>query len=309
MSMIRRKIKIENLFSNKNQNNINYLNKNTDINTGIFGQGSHEPSVNRIKAEYETITNGSHNTFIVLGRDRPNSLASGYGNKGATSCGAIDIVVGMGVAGRQTDDNNEPFFVNPNFKSDAARIYISQMTDIDDNFYIKSNKKSKAKSAIGIKADDIRIIGREKIKLVTGTDKYNSQNSDIESQFGGIELIAGNSEDELQPLVLGDNLKEYLIHLNNKLDTFYNVFFNFYKSQSDFNQQVAEHTHHSPFFGIPTLLNPNLYISDTMRSVENYINIDLATLFFKNNMSSMENKYLLSMASNKYILSPRNKTN
>ena len=309
MSISRRKLKIENLFSDKNNNNINYLNNNTDINTGIFGQGSSEPAVNRIKAEYETITNGSHNTYIILGRDRPNSLASGYGNKGATSCGAIDIVVGMGVAGRQTDDNNEPFFVNPNFKSDAARIYISQMTDIDDNFYIKSDKKSKAKSAIGIKADDIRIVAREKIKLVTGTDKYNSQNCDIETQFGGIELIAGNSEDQLQPLVLGDNLKEYLIHLNNKIDTFYNVFFNFYKSQTDFNQQVAEHTHHSPFFAKPTLLSPNLYISDSMRSVENYINIDLATLFFKNNMSSMENKYLLSMASDKYILSPRNKTN
>lgn len=296
-------------FSEINQQSIDRLNQTSDINTGMFGQGSYEPVVKRINAEHEKVLNGTVNSFIVFGKDRNKSLASGFSSKNASGCSALDLVVGTGIKSNDKDENEKTFFINPNFRTDSARIYISQLTNIDDNFYIKTNNKAEAKSGIGIKADHVRIIGREKIKLVTGTDKYNSLNGDIESQYGGIELIAGNSEENLQPLVLGENLKEYLIYLNDKIEKFYNVFYNFYKSQSDFNEQVSKHTHHSPFYGQPTLRNANIAISDTLTSIENMINVDMATFFWKHNKASMENKYLLAKASNKYILSERNKTN
>jgi len=51
--------------------------------------------------------------------------------------------------------DQRPVTVDPSFSKDAARIYISQKTDIDDNFKIKQGNvgKAKARSAIGMKAD------------------------------------------------------------------------------------------------------------------------------------------------------------
>lgn len=60
--------------------------------------------------------------------------------------------------------------VDNSFQTDAARIYISQLTDIDANFGIDPGKTGymKERSGIGIKADGVRVIGREGIKLITG---------------------------------------------------------------------------------------------------------------------------------------------
>ena len=53
-----------------------------------------EPIPKFIPAPCETIFEGSNNSYIILGRDRPNSLSSGYGGKGNTQAGSIDIVFG-----------------------------------------------------------------------------------------------------------------------------------------------------------------------------------------------------------------------
>lgn len=295
-------------FSEKNTQSLAEVARKSDINTGMFGQASFQPVKKRIKSENETVIAGTTNSFIILGNDRPNSIASGYGSKNASDCAMIDLCVGTGLS-KENDNNDETYFINSNFKTDAARIYISQLTDIDKNFYIKTKDNTENKSGIGLKADHVRIIAREKIKLITGTDTQNSLKGDIKFQYGGIELIAGNSEKNLQPLVLGENLKEYLVHLNKKIDTFYNVFFKFYQTQSEFNETVASHTHTSPFFAHPTLLSPNLFISEGMRSIENLIDVDMGTFFWKYGMNSMEEKFLVSEGSSKYILSSWNKTN
>ena len=53
-----------------------------------------EPIPKFIPAACEKIIQGDNNNYIILGRDRPNSLSSGYGGKGNTQAGMIDIVVG-----------------------------------------------------------------------------------------------------------------------------------------------------------------------------------------------------------------------
>ena len=76
-----------------------------------------------------------NNSWIVLGRDRNASRMSGYGGKGDTQCASIDIVAGrMGSEVEAFDADGESLFINPSFKKDAARIYISQKTDIDKYF-------------------------------------------------------------------------------------------------------------------------------------------------------------------------------
>ena len=150
-------------------------------------------------APSERVEKGQNNTWIILGRDRNMGFASGYGGKGHTRAGAIDIVVGL-----QGWDPVHGEVVEKNFGSmandktgDAARIYISQRADIDQYFDIcdGSMGPSKAMSAIGIKADSVRIMGRKGIKIVTGQapQQKTSLNGELPAQFG-IDLIAGNRD-------------------------------------------------------------------------------------------------------------------
>ena len=150
-------------------------------------------------APCERVEKGQNNTWIILGRDRDKGWASGYGGKGHTRAGAIDIVAGL-----QGWDPEHDKVVEKNFGSmandkpgDAARIYISQRADIDQYFDIcdGSMGPSKAMSAIGIKADSVRIMGRKGIKIVTGQapQQKTSLGGKLPAQFG-IDLIAGNRD-------------------------------------------------------------------------------------------------------------------
>ena len=124
---------------------------------------------------------------------------------------------------------------HPGIAMDAARIYISQMTDVDENFlitqststtgipqfdpldYRSDKKKTVPTSAIVLKADKLRFHSRQDIKIVTGGQKelYNSQGNRITTN-SGIHLIAENGLDKnlkpllQQPMVLGNNLVKVL---------------------------------------------------------------------------------------------------
>ena len=98
---------------------------------------------------------------------------------------------------------------------DAARIYISQRSDIDSPEYFNLAAGTVGNpsntSAIAIKADSVRVIGREGIKLVTGGDTYSGASGFlIKDKIPGIDLIAGNDDSGLEPLVKGDKLVEAL---------------------------------------------------------------------------------------------------
>jgi hypothetical protein len=208
---------------NRNNNNKTYSKwtgdnsspENTEarsIGGGILGDEFIEPVPQRIKAKHERVIANSNNAWIVLGRDRPASLASGYGAKGVNGAGCIDLCVGM-MAGSQTGPK-QTTKVHPNFASDAARIYISQKTDIDENFGLDDGIRqkiregsTKGRSGVGIKADGVRIVARSNgIKLVTGKGKFlntgatGEKDSKGETVFptdeGTIELIVGNDTTE-----------------------------------------------------------------------------------------------------------------
>ncbi|HAW79923.1 MAG TPA: hypothetical protein DCX27_09565, partial [Balneola sp.] len=99
-------------------------------------------------------------------------------------------------------------FLNPDPILDAATIYLSQKTDIDRNFHINTGGRygaPKGRSAALIKADCIRLVGREGVKIVTGTDKKNSLGKPITKPIG-IELIAGNDTSDMQPIAKGKSV-------------------------------------------------------------------------------------------------------
>jgi hypothetical protein len=270
---------------------------------GVFCSHIQEPTPNYINATSENVTQHG-NSWIVLGRDRPASRASGYGGQGHTQASSIDIVVGRGAPVPNHGAN-----VDPSFSNDAARIYISQKTDIDDNFRIVNGGmgSSHAKSGIGIKADAVRIIGTEGIKLVTRTTATNSKGGSATPS--GIELIAVNDEEGLQPMIRGQNMVEALSDLEKRINDLSAVVLNFLKTQTSFNSSITAHTHVStPVVGGPTTPSIELIpagINATLESAEAMVDN------FKGRMNTnilWHNKYLNPMSS-KYICSKYNKVN
>lgn len=213
---------------------------------GIANDKKLEPVPYFLKAPCETLAvNGANNQFIVVGRDRPAGLLSGYGGRGDTKCGSIDIVVGRKLPNEGIiDEAGDKIFVNPDFSGDAARIHISQRTDIDRNFQLVDGSvgNSVARSGIGIKADSVRIIGREGIKLVTRADETNSIGGEI-NRVKGIDLIAGNNTRNLQPMVLGRNLKELLEKMQKDIAALSGMVNSTATKQIALNAALATHTH------------------------------------------------------------------
>ena len=248
------------------------IQQSSAVNNGISNLGFNNTHIPEFipefkKSQVESVIN-NNNSFIVLGKDRPANFASGYGGKGHTQAASIDIVVGRyssiqyGVDVLPSSRTSETQAVDPDFLYDAARIYISQKSDIDEYFGLSAGKvgNSKGKSAIALKADGIRIIGREGVKIISsGTDKNNSQGGESTATIG-VDLIAGNVIDaELEPMVLGNKLVSFLNNgVLTNMSEFADIFYKFIVQQIKYNVLIATHNHISPFFAIPNTPSPTL---------------------------------------------------
>lgn len=195
------------------------------------------------EAESEKVISGLNNTYIVLGRDRPADIFSGYGGKGQDKCGSIDIVAGRTSAVIRDYDGDEKVYTDPSIVFDASRITISQKSDVDDNFYLPG-KSYKGKASIAIKSDNIRIIAREAIKLVANNDEFDS-NGELKVMNNGIHLY-GSQDSKLQPMVMGDNLSEFLDRILEQIGQNTSEITNIYKILLSLSRSLARHTHPTP---------------------------------------------------------------
>ncbi len=201
------------------------------------------------------------NSFIVLGLDRPHNILSGYGGSRATHSAAIDIVAGrVGFRATKRDGKGELNYVDPNFQLDAARVYISQKSNVDQEFQLNPGTVGNTtpwapRSTVALKADTLRLIARENIKLVTKTDWKNSQGgelTDAAKGIYGIDLIAMNDDRDMQPLVKGENLRQCLTEIIDVVEKLAALFDNHVQYGLDIDKVLLGHKHYSPFFGIPT---------------------------------------------------------
>ncbi len=237
-------------------------------NSGLFNKHIVEPVPNFNSTEAEKVVKGYHNSFIVLGRDRPRDVKSGYGGIGSTHCGTIDLIAGLNsVRAREVNEENEIVYTDKSPELDAARIYMSQRTDIDNNFNLPGGSvgQSEAKSGIAIKADAVRIIGRDGIKLVTGTDTYDSQGVRIDIQQG-IDLIAGNNDEDLQPLVKGGNLVEALQEILDLIADLNGVVSGVLTMYTALVSALTLHTHIATAPGSPVTPSPDFAFSATSQA-------------------------------------------
>lgn len=218
------------------------------------------------KAPCEHVYRGSHNAEIVLGRDRHESWASGAGGKGLLQTGMIDLVAGRGqlvMAANQKSNAKNPMegveLVGPMFHADAARVYITQKSeDIDKYFGLKPSRgpSPEMKSAIATKADHIRVIGREKIKIYCGQGTFEGFESGIgETNSLGqrlsnqvIELQVGSLESH--PMVLGNKLVKYLKKQNENQRKIHKALFNIQTNLTALNTAIAILTAGAPPFSV-----------------------------------------------------------
>jgi hypothetical protein len=267
------------------------------------------------------------NASIKLGKDRHTNRFSGAGGKGHSHCAAIDIVAGnLGFNAKSRNNRQEKIFVDPDFKLDAARIYLSQRSDVDSYFGLNrptgggstSDTKGFYKSTVALKADTIRVIARDNIRLVTRTDQLDSQGGELsngDKSGYGIDLIACNDPEDLQPMVKGENLKDCLLAFKEYVDAISTILENFIKYQKDFNRAVQKHTHMSPFYGsetAPDFKGDGTLVEGLASDILTALNceVDLvATIPVKG--VALINDYLENSGApgDKYILSLYNRTN
>tara|TARA_R110000824_G_scaffold11622_1_gene50903 strand:+ start:31 stop:1656 length:1626 start_codon:yes stop_codon:yes gene_type:complete len=200
---------------------------------------------------------GNNNSGLICSRDE------NYRWKGNTGAGACYLYAGRSPHDKRVEEitpgetplQQKSLRKGNDLVADAAYIYLSQMSDakavlgkgIAGGEYRKRAGDRIGLSLAAVKADDVVIMSRVSgIRLITHTDKKGTQGYEPLGVFG-IELIAGNDDSDLQPLVKGDNLRVYLKGLSDSLDKLSSVVYGFMTSQLTLNAALASHTHYDPF--------------------------------------------------------------
>jgi|694.fasta_scaffold148840_2 hypothetical protein len=277
--------------------NENSVNAEQGFQNGVLYEPANNPMF--LQSGAEKVIKGQNNTYIVLGRDRPGGLDSGYGSKGHEKAGAIDIVVGRLSSVDATTLNG---YVDPSFGADGARIYLSQKTDVDTNFGIAEGRtgSSIALSAVALKADDIRVIARNSLKLVTNTDAFLST-GDRAVLSSGVQLINNADDSELQPIPKGDNLVKAINELLEQVLALNGIVDQFMKAQKIMNDELTNHTHYSPFYGLISSPSPEALPAGITTSLKMLAKVEQQLSFHVVNLMSYRTKYLFASSTDTYI--------
>ena len=310
--------------------------------TKLDGKGDRElkePVPRYFNRPDEEIISGPNNSCIILGRDRAPENKNFFskdvqkrdyeaGFSDYMCAGAIDIVVGrMAPYPVSKIGAFEDFSLAPNFNTtypailqglqleagehpgmmmDAARIYVSQMTTIDENFKIQKNVSTSweegaptinpnayyngklkvvPSSGIMIKADKVRMHSRQDLKIVTG-GPWEAVNS-MGNQCGnnGIHLIAENGLDKdgrplpQHPMVLGNNLVKCLFEMNDLIDDCVQCMDHAMAVQMAFNQVLASNFDLLPLPAGTTVPNPFKTIAGMVTTLEQLVKTRFGALF------------------------------
>jgi len=161
---------------------------------------------------------------------------------------------------------------------------------------VGNTKPDSPRSTVAIKADTLRFVARENIKLVTRTDKKNSQGGDVTnaSTTGyGIDLIAMNDDRDMQPLVKGSNLQQCLTETLDAIHDLRELFKNFLEYNRNLTQAILTHTHRSPFYG--QLTSPDfesILPKGTEAMINTLTNVEAQLMLHMQKVSGIKQSYL-----------------
>ena len=219
-------------------------------------------------------------------------------------------------------------FSHPGVMMDAARIYISQLTDVDENFQLfplpsAGNSKASGKrtlvptSAIVLKADKLRMHARQDIKIVTGGpfETVNSLGNKI-SVNSGIHLVAQNGINRdgkdlpQHPMVLGDNLIKALEEILKLQEDTAQALDHMVSVQMIFNNIIAKNFDLLPLPAGTTIPNPFKTIADYFTTLELTFKTRFGTFFQLVNNFRANTTYLKDSGKDEnFILSRYNTVN
>jgi hypothetical protein len=131
----------------------------------------------------------------------------------------------------------------------------------------------------------------EGIKLVTSADLINSQGGDIGETLG-VDIIAGNKDENLQPMLLGNNVADAFVSLSTVVSKLIGVTQDIVNDLAQLELALSAHSHPSPFFALPTFPAPVLTMQCTQQLVK---------LVSVNTFSTFANKFNLNNFYIKYI--------
>jgi len=232
--------------------------------SGVDGSPNPQKLPELNQRDDEKVITGNYGSYIILGSDRLNNdevkkYGRGRGQDGCFASAHIDLVAGLDSVSQYL--NRTPTLPkNPTSDRDAARVYISQNCDVDDQFQcpLGTIGNVRARSAVVAKADQIRIIGRNGIKIISGTDTMNSKGRTLRT-VAPIDIIAGdefgmygaNPEDVvlpsgfpmMQPTPRGFHLQEALKEIFKAIQLLNGALDFFYQHQQIYNNIIMTHTH------------------------------------------------------------------
>jgi len=262
------------------------------VQVGLSGIGENLPEASPVPrlAGYEILlhSDGVNNTHIVCGKDRKDHMYSGYSTDHKE--GAIDIVVGLN--GNAIESRNGKITnkrVNKNFNRDAARIYLSQKADIDSYINCEEGDEAQATSAILVKADAVRVVARNDLKLITGHDIHDADGNKI-SSVGRIELIGGVGQ--LEPLVKGNQLVQFLSEIVDIMKQNLDIFNKYVTTELGIYKLINMHVHHSPFYGKKSLPSEEHLLEMPLRCLQIGNETKIDTEFMLNRLNNMELHWL-----------------
>jgi len=203
-----------------------------------------EPIITYDEADREKVISND-DSYIVLGGDRISSKSDGYAMQGETRAHMIDLVVGR----------DPTLSGNPSFEGDAARIYISQKTDIDRSLGLVAGNVMSPKrfSGVAIKADGVRIVARQGIKLVTMGKGTKSSHGEKSGTFTGIDLIANNDDTDMEPIAKAYKTADALKKIIKAVESTSTLLGNFMDAQMSFNRVLMTHGHPPSMVPAPAL--------------------------------------------------------
>jgi hypothetical protein len=280
-------------------------------NTGIFNSSLPKPQFGYTPPPGASKTAQVRDSYIVMGQVPHGGDTTGYGSLG-TPADSIDLVVGRLSSARGGAGPEPGSVVDNNFAADAARIYISKLCDIDQSFGLASHTSKNegrgliGRSGIGIKADGVRIVGREGVKITTGkmVDATGFGSRGETNSLGGnigiapqIELVAGNNYSNVQGVALGKTVVECLNELSDIVGEIWSGLFRLSLAQAGYNTTLGI-APLKPWVGVSAL--------NTNRKIYGKV---VAPLFqTRLNMALWRMNYLLPIG-NSYIESANVKTN
>lgn len=220
---------------------------------------------------------------------------------------------------------------------DASIMYLSQKTDVDNMFHLGGCKEEErfhpknfdssgwgstaagkmnldrllkmskyhvakaepAQAAVAIKSDNVRVIGRNSIRIqVMGSEELS--NGSTTNNTGGIALVGGGNPNSCQPAVLGYNLISSYRHLKQTLLDMKQSINLFMKQQMIINKIIATHEHANGPIGVTDQLKVfPIAMKNAMMVTDLIMGFNLSSLTgrigaFESNYCEPNEKFILS---------------